>query len=210
MKSGLNLKNGEYRSVRQDTRGRVLFARFLPLISVFTKGMSLMPLVVREGMWTVVDGWRGKLGLLVRYTIAKSSAHSCGDVVYIGPYVEIRHWENLRIGSNVSIHRGCYIDASGGVQLGNDVSVAHGTSIVSVEHQWDDVTIPIRDNPVRLEGIRINDDVWIGCGCRIVAGVSVGPGAVVAAGAVVVKDVHEGTLVGGVPAHFIKDIKNLE
>lgn len=192
--------------VGQYQRGRAQFDRFRPMIYGLTKVVGLVPRAVKESLWTLIDGWRGKLGLVIRYAIAKSSAKACGEVVYIGPNVEIRHWENLQLGSNVSIHRGCYIDAIGGISLGNDVSVAHGTSILSADHQWDDSSIPIRDNPVKLREVRIMDDVWIGCGCRILAGVSIGSRTVVAAGAVVVKDVAPCSLVVGVPARCIKTI----
>lgn len=185
-------------------RGREQFGRFRPLIHALTKIAGAMPRGIRESLWTWTDGWRGKLGLAIRYAVAKSSAKECGEVVYIGPYVEIRHWEHLRLGSNVSLHRGCYIDAAGGISLGNDVSVAHSTSILSSEHQWLDPSRPIRDNPLQLKEVRILDDVWIGCGCRILAGVSIGSRAVVAAGAVVSGDVAAGTLVGGVPARLLK------
>ena len=188
-------------------RGREQFHRHKLAIQMITAIIGMIPCGVRESLWTLIDGWRGKLGLAIRYAVAKSSAKACGEVVYIGPYVEIRHWENLRLGANVSLHRGCYIDASGGISLGNDVSVAHGTSILSENHQWEDSLLPIRDNSVQLAEVRISDDVWIGCGCRILAGVSIGSRAVVAAGAVVSGDVAPGTLVGGVPARLLKNIR---
>ncbi len=187
-------------------RGREQFDRFRPMIHALTKMVGMMPRGIREILWTWTDGWRGKLGVAIRYAVAKSSAKDCGEVVYIGPYVEIRHWEHLRLGSNVSLHRGCYIDAIGGISIGNDVSVAHGSSILSANHQWGDFSVPIRDNPIQLAEIRISDDVWIGCGCRILAGVSIRSRAVVAAGAVVIGDVASGTLVGGVPAGLLKKI----
>jgi acetyltransferase-like isoleucine patch superfamily enzyme len=170
-------------------RGRTQFDRFRPIINSLITLIGLLPYASKEGLWTLVDSWRGRHDLIVRYAIAKSSAKACGDVVYIGPHVEIRHWENLQIGSNVSIHRGCYIDAIGGIVLGNDVSVAHGTSIISANHQWGNCELPIRENPAILEEVCILDDVWIGCGCRILAGVAIGSRTVVAVGAAVVKDV---------------------
>lgn len=126
--------------------------------------------------------------------------------MFIGQNVEIRCWQMLSLGNNVSIHRGCYLDASGGIEVGDDVSIAHQTSILSANHTWDDPMIPIKENPVKLESVIIQNDVWIGCGCRIMSGVTVFSRSVVAAGSVVTKDVPSHTLVGGVPAKQIKVI----
>ncbi|GAB2518759.1 hypothetical protein GCM10027267_14350 [Paramicrobacterium agarici] len=98
----------------------------------------------------------------------------------------------------------CYLDASGGIEIGSDVSIAHSTTIMSTNHTWLDEKIPIRDQPVSLERTIIENDVWIGAGVRILAGVTIGSGAVVAAGAVVTANVPAHTIVGGVPAKVIK------
>lgn len=92
------------------------------------------------------------------------------------------------------------------MQLSDNVSIAHSTSILSVNHTWDDATNPIKYNPVERSAVMIENDVWIGCGCRILAGVTVHTRSVVAAGAVVTKDVPSNVLVGGVPSKIIKSI----
>jgi acetyltransferase-like isoleucine patch superfamily enzyme len=130
----------------------------------------------------------------------------CGDNVFVGRSVEIKHWEKLTIGSNVSIHKQCYLDAVGGIHIDNDVSIAHQTSMISFEHTWEEASLPIRDNPVSAAKITIHSDVWVGCGCRILAGVEIFSRAVVAAGAVVTKNVLPHSIVGGVPAKPIKTI----
>ncbi|MGJ9402129.1 acyltransferase [Arthrobacter sp. KK5.5] len=98
----------------------------------------------------------------------------------------------------------CYIDATGGLEIGNDVSIAHSTSILTTNHNWSSVGIPIRDQAVSLAPVSVGNDVWIGAGVRILAGVSIGTGAIIAAGAVVTKDVAPGTIVAGVPASVVK------
>jgi acetyltransferase-like isoleucine patch superfamily enzyme len=143
---------------------------------------------------------------LIRYIIVRVTSSKCGEIIYIGPYVEIKEMSNITFGSNVSIHRFCYIDAAGLVEINSNVSIGHGTSIVTSNHTWSDQSLPIRDNPVRLAPVRIEEDVWIGCGCRIMAGVTIARRSVVAAGAVVTTDVASNTLVGGVPARFIKHL----
>jgi acetyltransferase-like isoleucine patch superfamily enzyme len=190
-------------------RGREYFKKYSLFIRSLERIARLLPGFVKQAVWTMTTSWTGKIGLVMRYVIVRTSARSCGDVVYIGPFVEIRAIENLVIGSNVSIHRGCYVDAAGGISIGNDVSIAHNSSILSSDHQWMDSNLPIRDNPVKFAHVMIENDVWIGCGVRILSGITIESRSVVAAGAVVTKNVSTGTLVGGVPARFIKSIGGL-
>ena len=109
----------------------------------------------------------------------------------------------------------CYIDGCGGIEIGDNVSIAHSTSIVSFNHTYEKVDIPIKYNPISCGYIYIyNDfcsvynDVWIGCGVRILSGVTIGNRSIVAAGSVVTANVTPYTLVGGIPAKFIKQINN--
>jgi len=187
-------------------RGRDLFNRYRGLLNFFTKLLGLLPRGLRAYLWVLSDGLPDKMGLALRYCLLKRLAKRCGDNVFIGRSVEIKHWDKLSIGSNVSIHKQCYLDACGGIDIADDVSIAHQSSLISFEHTWDDASLPIRDNPVRLGRIAIADDVWIGCGCRILAGVTVHSGSIVAAGAVVTKNVPRHTVAAGVPAKPIKTI----
>jgi len=158
-------------------------------------------------MWVLSDGLPDLIGVSLRYCLLHRLALRCGNNVLVGRGVEIRYPERLVVGDNVSIHRQCYLDAYGGVEIGDDVSIAHQTSLISFEHTWNDDSIPIRDNPILTGMIRIRDDVWIGCGCRILSGVEIAGRSVVAAGSVVTRAVAAGTLVGGIPAKPIKNIR---
>jgi acetyltransferase-like isoleucine patch superfamily enzyme len=149
----------------------------------------------------------GRIAWLMRYGVLRKLVYRCGVRVSVDRGCVIRHWEGLEIGNDVSIHEYCNINAKGGVKIGNDVGIAHQTSILSANHRWDDPTLCILDNPVVLSPTIISDDVWIGCGCRILAGVTIASRSVVAAGAVVAKNVPSGWLVGGVPAKPIKAIR---
>lgn len=189
-----------------DRSGRARFKRHEPLLRGLTALLALAPRAFREWLWRFVEGWRGVAGVSVRYCLLKSLAKGCGANVYVGPYVELRCGERLVVGANVSIHRGCLIDATGGVAIGDDVSIAHASTVLSTEHTWDDASTPIKYNPVRLAAVRIENDVWIGCGCRILAGVTIRTRSVVAAGAVVAGDVEGGVVVAGVPARVVKSI----
>jgi acetyltransferase-like isoleucine patch superfamily enzyme len=189
-------------------RGRDQFQKVELLIQILISLIKIIPMGLRKWIWASISSSESKIALVIRYAIVKASVKSCGNVVYIGTNVTIRGWSELCLGSNISIHSACYLDATGGIQIENDVSIAHQSSILSTNHTYSDSSLPIRDNPVTLASVKINHDVWIGCGCRILAGITIGSRCIVAAGAVVTKDIKPGLIVGGIPATPIKTISN--
>ena len=112
----------------------------------------------------------------------------------------------IEIGSNSSVQTHSLIvgDEQFGVQIGNDVRIAPFVTIISSNHVFDRTDIPIRLQGSRGKPIVIEDNVWIASRVNVMAGVTIGTGSVVAAGAVVTKDVEPYTVVGGVPAKLIK------
>ncbi len=112
--------------------------------------------------------------------------------------------ESISIGRNCSVNEWVFIDGFGGVEIGNDVRIAHGVSIVSEDHGVDDLDLPIWRQKKIPARIVIGNDVWIGMGARITSGVRIADGAVIATGAVVTSDVPERTIVAGVPARVIR------
>ncbi|WP_229660717.1 acyltransferase [Marmoricola endophyticus] len=104
----------------------------------------------------------------------------------------------------MSIHPFCYLDGTGGLRIGDDVSIAHAVSIMTTNHTWDSSDVPIRDQAVSEAPTRIGSDVWIGAGARVMAGITIGDHAVVAAGAIVTRDVAPSDVVAGIPAVVIK------
>ena len=184
--------------------GRESFSKYSKIIALCQKVFSLLG---KGNNLILLKSFRhtnGKFGLLLRYVFLKNLAETVGDNVSIQPGVYLLNLTNLRIGNNVSIHPMCYIDAEGGITIGNDVSIAHSTSILSTNHEWSDLSLPIKYNAVKYNAVVINDDVWIACGVRILAGVEIGNRSVVAAGAVVNKSFNCNTVVGGVPAKILK------
>lgn len=187
-------------------RGRDLFKLTYPLLIFFSLPLYLLPRKVISIFWVLLDLVPGIIGVGFRYIFALRLTKYIGKNVLIGRNVEIIGWENLYIKNNVSIHKDCYIDARGGLDIGNDVSIAHATSILTFEHCWDDKSLPIRSNPLNFSKVTIEDNVWIGCGCRILSGVNIHTFSVIAAGAVVNKNIKSGTLNGGVPAKVLKTL----
>ncbi len=103
---------------------------------------------------------------------------------------------NTRIGmSNVII---------GPVKIGNDIMFAQNIVASGLNHVYEDINIPIADQPVFTSQITIEDEVWIGANAVITAGVTIGKHSVVAGGSVVVKDVPPYSIVGGNPAKLLK------
>lgn len=109
----------------------------------------------------------------------------------------------LRIGHNTHVNRGCYIQCFEKITIGNNVSIGPLNRIMAGGHDVNSPTFEGLHKP-----IVIDDYVWTGIGATILQGVHIGEGAVVAAGAVVTKDVPPYTIVGGVPARVIGNRSN--
>lgn len=185
--------------------GRVFFEKFDGLIQIWAKAMSVFPRGFAQWVYRWHNG-RSKWAILVRYVCLKAAAKSIGKNVCVMDHVYLQYWENLEIGDNVSIHEQCNINAFGGVRIGRDVSIAHGISVVSFNHTWEDTDIPIKYNPSVPMPVVIEDDVWVGCGVRILGGVTVGSRVVIAAGAVVTRDCEPNGVYAGVPARRVKEV----
>jgi acetyltransferase-like isoleucine patch superfamily enzyme len=110
--------------------------------------------------------------------------------------------KNLTIGKRVFINSGCKFQDQGGITIGDDVLIGHNVVIATLNHSFD----PERRGDLEPCPVKIGNKVWIGANATILPGVTVGEGAIVAAGAVVTKDVASLTVVGGVPAKVIKVI----
>jgi acetyltransferase-like isoleucine patch superfamily enzyme len=109
----------------------------------------------------------------------------------------------VHVGDRTWIGPFCVIYGNGGVKIGRDVMIAAHSCITSVGHRHDDLRVPMMSQGIDVAAVKIEDDVWIGMNCTILPGVTVGRGAIVAAGAVVRTDVQPYTIVGGVPARVI-------
>ena len=121
--------------------------------------------------------------------------------VFLGAYVwfdgprETRR-RGVAIGRNSRINRNCTLDIRCGLTIGDNVSVSPDVMILTLSHDYNDPTfVDLDTGPVTIE-----DHVWIGSRAMILPGVTVGRGAVVAAGSVVTKDVAPMTVVAGIPA----------
>ena len=110
----------------------------------------------------------------------------------------------LVVGDGSAIGAFSWIGASGEVRIGANVLLGPRVVILPENHRFEDTTTPIKTQGVEVLGVHIGDDCWLGADCKILAGVHIGSGSIVAAGAVVTKDVAPGSIVGGVPARLIR------
>lgn len=111
--------------------------------------------------------------------------------------------KNIHLGKRVFINSGCKFQDQGGIFIGDDVLVGHNCMIATLNHVED----PDRRADMVPSPVRIGNKVWIGANVTILPSVTIGDGAILAAGAVVTKDVEPCTIVGGVPAKVIRKIK---
>lgn len=129
---------------------------------------------------------------------------SIGRRVIMYPGVWIAPGRNLVIEDDVDIAKDVIITTTGGVFIGERTLIGYRTQILSTNHTIPKTGQPIRDSGHIHRSVRISKDVWIGANCIITPGVTIGEGAVVAAGCVVTRDVAPNTIVGGVPARRIR------
>lgn len=110
--------------------------------------------------------------------------------------------KNITVGENVFINACCHFQDHGGVTLGDGCQIGHNVVFATLNHGLSPEERPITyPAPIVLER-----NVWVGSNATILQGVTIGENAVVAAGAVVTRDVPANTIVGGVPAKFIRKI----
>lgn len=146
--------------------------------------------------------WYRHLRLRMR-GVPRSVLSNAGDRFSCGPEAFFRPGEIVQIGTNVFIGRRLHLAAP--CRIGNDVLIASSVSFVGGDHAFRAACIVIRESGGDApQPIIVGDDVWIGHGAIVLAGVRIGRGAIVAAGSIVTKDVPECTIVAGNPARFVR------
>ena len=110
--------------------------------------------------------------------------------------------KNITVGKNVFINTGCRFQDQGGIRIGDHVLIGHNVVLATLNHDF----APYNRATMHPAPIHIEDRVWIGANATVVPGVIIGENSIVAAGAVVTKDVPPNTIVGGVPAKVLKRI----
>ena len=114
--------------------------------------------------------------------------------------------KNIHIGKQVFINMGCKFQDQGGIYIGDGALIGHNVVLATLNH----AKSPKDRGTMIPAPIHIGKHVWIGSNSTILPGVTIGDGAIVAAGAVVSKDVPENAIVGGVPATILRYLNEEE
>jgi acetyltransferase-like isoleucine patch superfamily enzyme len=205
-------------------------------------------LVTYEGIVMLAQARSGALGLALRKLLYPLLLGACGRNVVFGQNVVLRHPHKIRIGSNVVIDDNCLIDAKGAtnrgitigdgvfvgrntilsckdgdielgdganlgfncevfsgsrVRIGRSVLMAAYTYVIGGDHDFSDPSAPVLSQSRTSAGVTVGDGAWLGAGARILDGVTVGENAVVGAGAVVREHVPPSAVAVGIPARIV-------
>jgi acetyltransferase-like isoleucine patch superfamily enzyme len=139
----------------------------------------------------------------VRALFAELTGQALDDGFMLIPPFFTESGVNIRVGRNVFINQNCTLYDLGGIEIGDDVMIGPNVSIITSGHP---IAPSERRTGVTASLVKIERNVWIAAGATIIGGVTIGENAVVAAGAVVTRDVAPNTLVGGNPAKLIRSI----
>lgn len=201
-----------------------------------------------ELVMTLAQPRAGALGLALRKILYPSLLGACGSNVVFGQNVALRHPHKIHIGRNVVIDDNCLLDAKGtsnsGIRIGDGVFVGRNTIlsckdgdielgnganlgfncevfsasrvtigqqvlmaaysyVIGGDHDFSDPSAPVLAQGRRSAGVSVGDGAWIGAGAKILDGVSVGANAVVGAGAVVRDNVPDSAIAVGIPARVV-------
>ena len=190
----------------------------------------------------------GALGLFLRKTLYPSLLGACGTNVVFGQNVVLRHPHKIRIGNNVVIDDNCLLDAKGetnrGIQIGSgvfvgrntilsckngDIDIEDGANIgfncelfsashvrvgkdtllaaycylIGGDHDFTDPSRPVLEQSRKSAGVSVGSGAWLGAGAKILDGVTIGDRAIVGASAVVRDAVPDGAIAVGIPARVV-------
>ena len=176
---------------------------FRPFI---TRIWILFPSIISRIFLSLFKFGNSKIAFIIRYLCIYKLSKKCGEKVIIFPGVYFKHLDKLSLGTNVSIHELCYIDAFGEIEIMDNVAISHNVSILSFDHDFEKNLHNYKDAPAISEKCVIENNVWIGAGARILKGVIIRENCIIASGAVVNRETQNNMIYGGVPAKPIKPI----
>lgn len=158
---------------------------------------------VYYGYWLV---WQipGLFGNMLRARYMRRHMKEAGDNLTILAGCRFRSVENLVVGDNVSLGYDNFLQARGGLEIGDDVGTAPGVKIWTANHNYDDPEVPVGDQPETEKPVTIGDNVFIASNAFVLPGANLGEGCIVSAGAVVGgKAYRPYSILAGNPARVI-------
>ncbi len=155
--------------------------------------------------------WRnfpGQAGQLMRDKFIPRFFAERGENISIHEGVRFRNIHRLKVGSNCEIGVDNFLQAGGGITLGERVMLGPGVKIWSVNHNFSDLDMPINQQGYLEEAVNIGDGCWLGANVFVFPGVSLPEGCVVSAGSVVAKKRYPAfSILAGYPARVIGNRK---
>ena len=139
----------------------------------------------------------------VRSLLSELFGYTVPDTLRVFPPLYTDFGKNIHVGEGVFINACCHFQDHGGVTLGDGCQIGHNVVFATLNHGL----APQERASTRPAPVILGKNVWVGSNATILQGVTIGDNAVVGAGAVVTKDVPANTIVGGVPARFIRQIE---
>lgn len=139
----------------------------------------------------------------IRELLSRLLGYKVPDTLRVFPPFYSDFGRNIHLGENVFINACCQFQDQGGIWIGDGCLIGHNVVFATLNHDLN----PERRQICIPKSIVLGKNVWIGSNSTILSGVKIGDNAVIAAGAVVHKDVPANSIVGGVPAKFIKWIE---
>lgn len=209
---------------------------------------GLIRLLQYEAIVMLAQGRAGAIGLTLRKALYPALLGSCGSHVVFGQNVVLRHPHKIHLGRNIVIDDNCLLDAKGtsnrGITIGDGVFVGRNTILsckngdieigdaanigfncevfsasrvtigpnalvaayaylIGGDHDFSDPSLPVLAQSRTSAGIAVGAGVWVGAGAKILDGVRVGQNAIIGAGAVVREEVPAGAISVGVPARVV-------
>ena len=144
----------------------------------------------------------------VRTKILRLSGITIGEATTIGGALSVHGGghpaSRVTIGSNCWINDACVLDASATITIGDGVAIGQGVMILTNTHELGPSTY--RAGPLIAMPVVVEDGAWVGARSTILPGVTIGAGAIVAAGALVNRSVPANTMVAGVPARHVRSL----
>lgn len=164
---------------------------------------------MRRRLEATVDGLRIHPSVDIRgpeqLTLGPGTFLDVGVVLHCGGQDWSGGAGGIAIGAHSYIGPNSVLFGAGGISIGDAVLISPGTVITSQQHSFAARDVDIRNQPLRLDEVVIERDVWIGSNATVLPGVRIGRGSVIGAGAVITRDVAPMSVALGVPARVVRE-----
>ena len=165
---------------------------------------TLRRFLVPAPVVTAVYLFKNKCKISHKAEVELNALLKIGRGTVVSSFSKIKANGPRNIGENVSIGTGCFISSdAGGVNIGKYSMIGSNASIIGNNYQYDDLEAPICLQQKTSKGINIADNVWIGSGCSILDGATIGKGAIITPNSVVSGKIPENAIAQGNPAKVI-------